>query len=164
MWLLALKRFWPYLAIGAALVFAGWRIYAAGEAAADARWQPKFAAAEIAKAAADARAEAKEELAARLSRESDERYAQTVFRLNERAADTQRSIDRLVRDIAAAGRREVPTDGSPARSTDAATEGDERLAGAAASLGGVATRCESDALQLAELQRWVAGQSAALSD
>jgi hypothetical protein len=162
MWLILLRRFWPYLAIGAALVFVGWRIYAAGGNAADARWEKRFAAAEQAKAAADARATAKEELARKLASESDTRYAETIFRLNERAADTGRDIRQLVRLIAAS-RQQVPADGAATGSADATPEGDERLAGAADRFTDLARRCESDAAQLAEFQRYVEGQLAALN-
>jgi hypothetical protein len=157
-------RFWKPL-LGALLVLAIlWVAYSHGRKAERAEWEPRFAAAERAKAAADARAEAKEELAKRLSAESDTRYADTIFRLNERAIDTQRGIDRIVRELAArAGGGEVPADPAATRSTDAASTGDERLERAAAGFGDLARRCEADALRLVEFQRWVTEQRAALN-
>lgn len=163
MWLILLRRFWPYLAIGAVLAFIGWRIYSAGEAAADARWQPRFEAAERAKAAADARAEAKEQLAKRLSVESDRRYADTIFRLNERAADAQHDIRQLVRLIASTSRQQVPTNPGTTGSPDAAAPIDSSTDSIGDSIAGVGRDCEADSAQLAELQRWVIDQRAALN-
>lgn len=162
MWLMLLRRFWPYLTVGVVLIFIGWRIYAAGESARDAYWRPRFEAAEKAKAEADARAEAKQELATRLAAESDTRYAQTIFRLNERAADAQRDIRQLVRLISSRG-EQVPSDGATAGSTDAASPGDPRIDGVAISIADTGRRCEADAAALAELQRYIQGQLSALN-
>jgi hypothetical protein len=163
MWLSLLARFWKPL-LGALVVLSVlWMAFNHGRQVERAEWEPKFAAAERAKAEADARAEAKEGLARRLAAESDTRYADTIFRLNERAADTGRDIRQLVRLITSARGQQVPADGAPAGSPDAATAGDERLAGAADRFTDLARRCESDAQQLAELQRYVTGQLTALN-
>jgi hypothetical protein len=163
MWLGLLARFWKPL-LGALVVLAIlYAAYSHGRKVERSDWEPRFAAAERAKVEADARAEAKEELARRLSRESDERYAHTIARLNERAADAQRDIDGILRKLTAAIRREVPADGGAPAGTDAAPAGGEYLGRTAGDLAELARKCESDSAQLAELQRFVAGQLAALN-
>lgn len=162
MWLGLLARFWkPLAGILIAAVVVG-LIYRQGRLAERAVWEPKFAAAEKAKAEADARAEAKESLARRLSAESDTRYADTIFRLNERAVDASRDIRQLVRLISAS-RQQVSADGTAPRGPDANSAGDGRLETVGVDLAELARRCESDAHQLAELQRYVSGQLAALN-
>jgi cbb3-type cytochrome oxidase subunit 3 len=162
MWLSLLARFWKPL-LGTLVVLAIlYAAYSHGRKAERAEWEPRFAAAEKAKAEADARAEAKEGLARRLSAESDQRYADTIFRLNERAVDAQRDIRQLVRLIATRG-EQVPSDSATTGSPDAAATGDSRIDGAAVSIADTGRRCEADAAALAELQRYVQGQFAALN-
>jgi hypothetical protein len=151
MWWPILRRFGPYLAIGVALMFVGWRIYAAGKAAERAEWEPKFSAAEKAKAEADARAEAKESLARRLSRESDERYANTVLRLNERAVDTERTMRGILRQLAASSGGEV-SPASGGEPSDARTsEIERRLEAVGSSIARIGIDCELDA---ATVESW----------
>lgn len=167
MWMTLLARFWKPLA-GALLILAAlWWIYhhgfSAGYAKSEASWKPRFEAAERERDAANAKADAREQLARQLSRESDERYARLISDNNTRALDTQRDITRLVRFITArASGRTMPETSGSAGSPDAATSGDPRIDGAAASIGDTGRRCEADAIQLAELQRYVTEQLAVM--
>lgn len=159
-----LARLWPYLAGATLVIGAGWYLHhsgvESGRALERADWQPRFEAAKEAADKANAAADAKEDLARKLAIESDTRYARTIMDLNSRAADTSRSITQLVRQLAArAGGGQVPEAGGPTAGTDAAPSGDPRIDGAAASIGDTGRRCEQDAAQLAELQRFVTEQN-----
>jgi hypothetical protein len=168
-WLALLKRFWPYLAgavlIGGAIWYVHTLGYKAGEASREAYWKPRFDAAEQARIAADARAEAQEAISRTISRDSDIRYARLVSDLNTRFVDADRSIRTLsvrIASLATSG-GQVSTVPSTARSSDAASERDRRAAEAGGSIAAIGAGCEADAVQLAELQRWIEGQRAALN-
>jgi len=167
MWLTLLARFWKPLAGALVIIAALWWVhhhgFSAGYAKSEANWKPRFEAAERERDAANAKADAKEQLARQLSRESDERYARLIADNNARALDTQRDITRIVRLIAArASGGAVPEASGSASRPDAATSGDPRIDGAAASIGDTGRRCEADAIQLAELQRYVTEQLAVM--
>jgi hypothetical protein len=169
LWLRVLRRFWPYLAgavlIGGAIWYVHSLGYKAGEASREAYWKPRFDAAEHARIAADARAEAQEAISRTISRDSDIRYARLVSDLNTRFVDADRSIRALSVRIAslATSSGQVPTVPGAARSSDAASEIDRRAAEAGGSIASIGAGCEADAVQLAELQRWIEGQQAALN-
>jgi len=165
MWLGLLSRVWPYLLIVAALSGAAWWLhhsgYESGYAAAEAKWQPRFAAAEEARAAADAKARQMEEDSKALSERSSRRYDETLASLNLRAADAERRYSKLLRDSSArASCGAVPQDGPAAGDSDAAAASDQRSDRIGRALAGLARRCEGDARSLAELQSWVRDQFA----
>jgi hypothetical protein len=168
-WLALLKRFWPYLAgavlIGGAIWYVHTLGYKAGEASREAYWKPRFDAAEQARIAADARAEAQEAISRTISRDSDIRYARLVSDLNTRFVDADRSIRTLSVRIATLAARggEVSTVPGAAGSLDAAAEIERRAAEAGGSIAEIGAGCEADAAQLAEIQRWIEGQRSALN-
>lgn len=169
-WLALLKRFWPYLAgailVGGAIAYVHHQGYKAGEAAREAQWKPRFDAAEQARIAADARAEAQEAISRTISRDSDIRYARLISDLNTRFVDADRSIRALSVRLAtlAASRGEVSADGSAPSGSNAAAEIAQRAAEAGGSIAAVGAGCEADAAQLAELQRYTVEQAALKSN
>jgi hypothetical protein len=168
MWALLL-RFWKPLAavalvIGAALILHH-RGYESGYAAAEARWQGRFAAAERAREAADEKAHRKEADSSLLTQKVDAEHEKAVASLTSRAiAADQRIRDLSVRLAAASARRgEVcPAPGASGK-PDSATASVERAQRAGASISDVGRRCELDALSLAALQRWVTEQRAIIN-
>lgn len=166
MWTLAL-RFWPHLLALGAIIGLGWYIhhsgYEAGYAASESQWKPRFEAADRARTAANARATALETASKALSEQYEARHAETLQTLTVRAANSQRRIDGLVRELAARpGRCPMPEAGRSTPLPDEPSTGDQFLASAGVDLTEIARRCESDAAQLAALQAWIRDQFALL--
>jgi hypothetical protein len=145
----------PYILVVVLIVIVCAGIYHEGRKAERAEWEPKFAALEQRARDAENEAKVKEELSRRLRAESDERYANTVFRLNERAVDYTNSIKSLSVRIASLAARspDVPSDPGSAVSVAPATEVEERALRAGDRIARVGKGCEADAAQVEELQR-----------
>jgi hypothetical protein len=135
-----------------------------GYAASEAQWQPRFAEAERARDAANAKARQQETESAALTQKTEADHEKAIASLNLRAADAEQRIRALgVRLAAASTRRcEVPAISGAAAVPDAAPASAERAERAAASIGDTGRRCEADAVTLAALQRWLSEQRAIL--
>lgn len=168
MWLLLLRKFWPYLLAAALVIGAGvWlhhRGYESGFAASEANWKPRFDAAERARDTANARADALQLASKHLSDEYESRHAQTVASLTARAADAEQRTAGLVRQLSARSRcSTLPPSSGSSPVPDATPASDPIADRASKDLVELARRCESDARTLAELQDWVTDQRAIFS-
>jgi hypothetical protein len=162
MWLALLKKALPY-AIGAGVViYVCFRIYEAGRLAERAEWEPRLRAAEDEVLKANVQAQEREELSRKLTAESDTRYADTIFRLNEQRIDASRDIRALSVRIAtlASSVEQMSAVSGSAGSIDGTTREriEERALGASNRFTRVGGSCEIVAAQLEELQRWVHAQ------
>lgn len=164
-----LLRFWPYLA-GAALVIAayGWAHHAgyeSGYAASEAKWQPKFAAAERERDAANARTQMKEAESTHAVAESQRRIDETQKALHDRLADADSRLRALsLRYTAASARRcEMPQAPGASPIPDATARSNERAERAGASIAATGGRCERDAARLAEALRIYTEQRAIIN-
>lgn len=167
-WLGLIKRFWPYIAFafGAALILGGiYRTaYKAGQREREAHYQPLFAAADKARAAADARTASLEASSKALTATTEARYAETLQSLETRAADADVRVGKLMRQLATRPRScEVSAIPGAAPEPDDSSEVLQRADAIGARLVGVGRDCEADAAQLATLQRWIEDQRAILS-
>jgi len=169
MWLSLLSRFGPYLVALAALSGAAWWLhhqgYESGYAASEAKWQPRFDAAERAKAVADEMARRKEAYSTALSQKVEAEHEKAVASLNLRAADADKRLRALSLRLATASARrcEVPPIPGAALQPDAAAEVIRRAEDAGGRISSVGAACESDAATLAALQRWVTEQRAIIN-
>lgn len=160
-----LLRFWPHVLVAALIIGAGVYInrlgYESGYNASEAKWQPAFAAASKARDEANARARTLETASTQLSAQTEKEYADTIASLNLRAADSERRIFGLVRQLAQRpDSSAVPKDGPATRSADAAAEVERRVAEAGGSISDVGRGCEADAAQVEAWQQWARGQMA----
>lgn len=168
MWLVVLRRFWPYLLGAVAVIGASWYFhhagYESGYAASEAQWQPRFAEAGRARDAANAKARQQETESTALTQKAEVDHEKAVASLTLRAADADQRIRALGVRLAAAGARrcEVPPISGAATVPDAAPPSTERAERAGASISDTGRRCEADAIALAALQRWLTEQRAIL--
>ena len=169
MWLLLLRRFWPYVAASAALIGSGWYLhhtgYGSGYAASEAQWQARFAEAERARDAANAKAHQQEIESTALTQKAETDHEKAVESLTLRAADADQRIRALGVRLAAAasaGRCAVPPVSGASPVADAAPASTERAERAGASISDTGRRCEADAIALGALQRWLTEQRAVL--
>jgi hypothetical protein len=168
MWLLLLRKFWPWLAGVVIVVGSDWYFhhsgYISGYASSQAQWQTRFAEAERARDAANAKARQQETESTAITQKAEADHEKDMASLTLRAADAEQRIRALgVRLAAASARRcEVPAVSGAAAVPDAARASAERAERAAASIGDTGRRCEADAIALANLQRWLTEQKAVL--
>jgi hypothetical protein len=149
------------LAIYFALRHYGDSRYATGRSDEKAIWMTRLAAAEQARAVAEARTRTLETAADAITANAEARYAATVTDLNARAVDSDRRIHALSVRLAAHDfcRRELPALSRTAAESDAATASDTRANRAGAGISDTGRRCESDAATLAGLQQWLREQA-----
>jgi hypothetical protein len=160
MWLVLLKRAWPYIAGAVALWYVATQIYSRGELAERARWEPRLAAAEKAVAEANARSDERAEFSKRITSETDTRYADTIFRLNAERVDASRDIRTLSVRIAtlAASVEQMSTLPRTASGADAASEIQRRAEEAGDGFVAVGAGCEIDAATVEAWQAWYRSQ------
>lgn len=166
-WLGLLKRFWPYVAVAlaAAFILGGTyrTAYKAGQREREAHWQPLFAAADKARAEANARTANLEAASKALTATTEARYVETLQSLEARAADADVRVGKLMRQLATRPRScEVSAVPGPAAVPDDSSEVQQRADAIGSRIVGIGRDCEADAAQLATLQRWIEDQRAIL--
>lgn len=161
-----LLRLWPYLA-GAALFIGGaaylnHRGYAAGYAASEAKWQPLWKAADIARAEANARAATQEAQSKILTAAREKEYDEVVASIALRADAADGRVRDLMRQLSTThpGGCQLPQTGGTPANPDAASSFNERSERAGSDLVALARRCEEDAAALTSLQKWIREQLA----
>jgi len=164
----------PWLYLGALVVLVvglGWgastfhhRGFVSGQAEREAHYAPLLQTARDARDAADGRATVAEEAALKINSESEKDHALLAKALADRVVDANHRIDVVLREhraaIAAPRCQSLPAVPPVAdESTGSATslDGDRRFSERISALGG---RCEHDAGEVAEFQRWYAEQRA----
>jgi hypothetical protein len=168
MWLLLLRKFWPWLAGAVLVVGSDWYFhhsgYVSGYASSEAQWQARFTEAERAREAANEKARQQETESIVVTQKAEADHEKAVASLNLRAADAEQRIHDLGVRFAAVSARgcKVPAVSGATAIPDAAPASTERVERAAASIGDTGRRCEADAVALSDLQRWLAGQRAIL--
>lgn len=142
------------------------RGFLAGQAEREAYYAPLLQAARDAKDAADARAFAAEEAALKINSDSEKDHALLAQALADRAADADRRIDAVLRErraaLAAAAHCEsvpaIPAAADESTGSAASLDRDRRFSDRISDVG---RRCEHDAAEVAEFQRWYEQQRAA---
>lgn len=165
MWASLLLRFWkPAIGI---LIGAGavWYLhhhgYESGYAAADSKWHARFAQAERDRDAANEKARRTEEDSRAISARSESIHAEQIASITSRAADAERRVAGLVRQLSTrTSCSTVPKASGAAKLPDAAPAVEPIVEQTSADLIELARRCESDAATLAGLQQWVREQQA----
>jgi hypothetical protein len=151
-----LLRFWPHIA-GAVLLLGGlWYLhhhgYRAGQAERTAHYQPILKKIDEERIAASARVKALESAGEALSKETEQRHAETEKALRARAAAADERIARLVRRISRGHDCPVPeAPRDPAEPSGAAPIPDG-LGGVGIALRALAERAVRDAERLAACQ------------
>jgi len=160
MWITLLRKLWPYacIAVGVGLVLYG--AYSHGRKVERAEWEPRFALAEKQKDKAETIAATKDAFSRELTSLTDERYAETIFKLNARAVDAGRDIRALSLRIAAlaASRSEMPGISGATAQADASAKIEDSANRAADRFTRIGAGCELDAAQLESLQGWLTEQ------
>lgn len=138
--------------------------YIVGQAERTAYYAPLLKAAADAKSAADARVAAQLTEAQRITVELEAHHGQIEQALTDRANAAELRITELLRERATAdtatGGDSVSSLPGVTTTSQGAASGDERDREFAASVSSVGHKCEHDADELAEFQRWYARQSA----
>lgn len=166
--LIALRKLWPYPLGAAVILGAAWWIhhrgYESGFAASEAKWQPRFDAAERELTAANEKARRKEEDSKALSEQSEKQHAEKLASLNLRIDAAERRYASLLRQhSASASCGAVRQDGGAPRDADATGPSSELIDRTGRDFAALARRCEADAAALTDLQEWVRGQRAILN-
>lgn len=159
-----LLRYWRHIAIvlavaGVALFAYRWA-FERGQAEREAHYAPILAGIERERIAAEARVQALESAAQRITADIEASHAEALRAVETRAATAEQRIAVLLRNRPRGDRCPVSAlPGTPASSADTAAESerDDRLAQELAAVG---RRCESDSRQLASLIEWVRRQAA----
>lgn len=140
------------------------RGFASGATDRIAYYEPLLRAASEAKRRADERADEAEHRARAISMQSEKDHAEFVVELDRRVVATGQHLADIMRQRAAAERAarrcQVSTVAGAAGEPAASAAGDERDRRFADRVSGVGGRCEHDAAQVAEFQRWYAEQRA----
>jgi hypothetical protein len=162
MWLVLLRKAWPYIAFGVAALLVAYGIYDRGRRAERAEWEPKVREAEVARAKAETELKIKVNISNQLTTLSENQYAQIAAQIDRRALDSARDIRAVSLRLAKllAERSSLSTlPGATGHADDEAAI-EERAYRAADRINGVGYRCELDAAQLEALQNWVTVQKA----
>lgn len=157
-----LLRFWPHIA-GAVLLIGGlWYIhhhgYNAGQDERTAYYQPILTAVEGERRAAEARIATLRKAQKALNTEVEQRHARNLQAIQNRATRAEQRIVSLLQVGAGRCREPVPAAAGASPEPESTAEELERFGRVGAGIAAVGRRCEEDAGQLAELQRWYATQ------
>ncbi len=150
------------LAVWFALRHYGDSRYSQGRADELAIWTPRLAAAEKAKAAAEARTASIDAASNTIVAEQEARHAETIAALNARAADADRRFRALGVRLATANSRRcsVPEMAGSEPGDAGAAEVERRAAEAGASIGATGRDCADDAARVEFWSRWYRQQAA----
>lgn len=125
-------------------------------------WLPRMAAAEQAKAAAEAHTAAIETAQEATTANSEARHAEAITAVNARAADAERRIRALSLRLAARNTcsGQVPAVPDSTSQPHVPSPSEERAVRIGNAITDIGRRCELDAGALADLQQWIREQAA----